>query len=198
MRKSLCKFFVIPPGKGYNFPKRKGTYIVKPYNLGCEVKIKFDPTSKSSIEYWTSFVQYYWCNVYQNIIHSEKRKLNAILIDPNTKLVSTIQTNGEFRDVCELLGCKTLIGLPNYFILGGDLIFTDEDSWGHFKKEDCKVGFTFIDWDYLFLGKSLILGENPDNYDSVTCVTNLEDIKDKIIWLDSKAILKQGKLKKIL
>lgn len=93
----------------------------------------------------------------------------GILIDPKTKTVCEIQTNGKYEDIARILNCKNptyFLYNPNYetenekfwFDLDG-LIQEDADERGYFCKEVDMFGRKS------FAGRALILGCEDDDCD---------------------------------
>lgn len=84
--------------------------------------------------------------------------MRAIIIDPEKRLISVGEYNGNIREIQEIIGCD-VFECP-VMMRKGDTLFVDE--MGLFKPELVEWLFKYNDFTYTFLGKAMIIGSNVD------------------------------------
>lgn len=102
--------------------------------------------------------------------------MKALLIDPVEKTVTTVEHNGDFHQIHDLIGCGTFdcpVTLENE-----DTLYCDDE--GLYK--DQKGGIIMEDWAYPILGKILVLGTD-DEGNSVDVKTTAEEMTQLITWV---------------
>jgi len=113
--------------------------------------------------------------------------MKALLIDPKTRTITSIDVNGKLEDYYKHLECSTIecpVIYPN-----NDALYCDEEGWLHYTEEMC--GFMFPEWSYAILGKGLIIGTD-DMGNSKDCKSTSEDFAN-IIWRTEVQMYIQGR-----
>ncbi|MVM42097.1 hypothetical protein GO730_37890 [Spirosoma sp. HMF3257] len=102
--------------------------------------------------------------------------MRAYLIDPSTRTISLVDTDGELLSIYALLDCQlvtTAAGQPN-----GDILFVDDDV-----SESEHDAFSFEGWT--IYSKALVLGTDEEG-ESTTPQTLIHIFEDQISWLGKK------------
>lgn len=120
--------------------------------------------------------------------------MKAILIDPVTRTVTTVEHDGTLDSTYNLLGCSMIESPVRYE--NGDAMYCDEEAWLNVD-ENPLAGFKYPDYLYGILGKALIVGSNDEGEDD-DCKSTVEEIAKDITWLDDAEMRKQGKEMRII
>lgn len=102
--------------------------------------------------------------------------MNAYLIDPSTRTITLVNTDGELQSIYALLDCQlvtTAAGQSN-----GDILFVDDDV-----SESEHDAFSFEGWT--IYSKALVLGTDEEG-ESTAPQTSIRIFEDRINWLGKK------------
>jgi hypothetical protein len=107
----------------------------------------------------------------------------AIKINVETKSLEYITLGDDYKEIYGAIGngCDTFC-VPISFD-NQDSMFADDESL--LREHDIKGGFIMDDWHSPIVGNAIILGTDDDG-NSVDCLTNIEDIKNQITFIDEK------------
>ncbi|GAB4019425.1 hypothetical protein GCM10028808_57140 [Spirosoma migulaei] len=104
--------------------------------------------------------------------------MNAYLIDPSTRTITLVDTDGDLQSIYALLDCQlvtTAAGQAN-----GDVLFVDDDIL-----ETEHDAFSFEGWT--IYSKALVVGTSNDG-ESISPKTMIDVFEANVIWLGSKAL----------
>ena len=113
--------------------------------------------------------------------------MKAIKINVEEKKLEYVELTDDYKDIYKNIGngCSTFevpVRLEN-----DDSIFTDEEIC--LRQDDIKGGFIMENWRYPLLNNGIILGID-DEGDSVDCLSKIEDLEKKIIFVPVDACKK--------
>lgn len=109
--------------------------------------------------------------------------MKAYLIDPFTQTVSEVEYSGNYQDIYEFIDCDTFTCVD--INEDGDTVFVDDEGLINGKPQEF---FAIRNYPQPLAGKGLVLGTDEEG-ESVSPVSSIEDIRSKIEWIPSHAIL---------
>ena len=102
--------------------------------------------------------------------------MNAILINPITKTITSVEHTGGLKSIYNLLDCRT-VDVARFDNLHGDVIYIDDEG---LYVNDC---FFLVDgFPTPLAGLGLLVGINWEG-DDITPTTTLDEIKRKVKFL---------------
>lgn len=113
----------------------------------------------------------------------QPKTMRAILIDPVTKTVSAVTTDGKLASIYALLGCKTIEGVR--VSTKGDTMYVDEEGLLH---EEQQPFFAFLGRETTpFCGRGLILGVDREG-DSAATTLDVATVYSQVVWPDIELV----------
>lgn len=103
--------------------------------------------------------------------------MQAILIDPHTQTVSSIEYDGNYENISKLLGCELFTVMT--VTPKDDALFLDDEGW-IIDQEDQQY-FWWQGYPQLLAGRGLILGTN-DEGESIAPSLTLDEAKSMVKW----------------
>lgn len=111
--------------------------------------------------------------------------MKAIKIDVEKRDVYNIEMGKDYREIYKVIGNNcTMFAVPVTFE-NMDSLFCDDES---LLRNDIKGGFMMPGWVTPIIGNAVIIGTD-DEGESVDCLSDLDEIKSKVVFLDLNAIL---------
>ena len=109
--------------------------------------------------------------------------MKVIKINVETQTIENVTIENSSKDIYAQIGngCA-LFCIPVQFENGDDL-FADDESL--LRENDIKGGFIMPDWRIPIVGNAVIFGTTWDG-DNCDCKTTIENLKDKVKFLDAK------------
>jgi hypothetical protein len=115
--------------------------------------------------------------------------MKAILINPDTKEVTQVETTGQLKDIYRLLNCHMIEAPITY--ANRDVLYCNEEAWLEFNEDAPQAGWMFNGFEYGILGKSMIIGMD-DEGNEADHKTNINVIINQIHWLSTGYMVRQG------
>jgi hypothetical protein len=106
--------------------------------------------------------------------------MKAIKINVEKKELEYVELTDDYKDIYNHIGNGCSIFEVPITFENEDVIFTDEEIC--LRENDIKGGFIMENWRYPLLNNGIILGNLEG--DSVDCQSTIEDLEDKIIFVD--------------
>lgn len=103
--------------------------------------------------------------------------MKSILINSTTREVKEVTLADVLKETYAHIGCSMVE--TGEYINNSDALMIDEE--GYFKEGQC--GFFF--GENFYYGNAIIWGTDIDDGDTVDCISNVEDIRSLIYWVDA-------------
>jgi hypothetical protein len=106
--------------------------------------------------------------------------MKAILIDPFTREVRQVETDGHYTSIYPLLGITSPFDI---IILNAaqDTLYVDDEGW--LKPHVEQDYFWWQGYNQLLAGRGLILGTTPDG-EAASTTFNVETVRQLVRWQD--------------
>lgn len=107
--------------------------------------------------------------------------MKGILINPLTKEITELETDGSLKSLCEILQCNTIDAVE---MDNGDTIWVDDEGWVDYKERGGVCYPSVVNRHFFELGGPVfILGTDHSNGTSKDPISTVESVRKSFIFI---------------